>query len=51
MKQSLGWRDYRVYAERAVEFVREPKTEEHGTVAVFHDLYGNLWFLFQENDT
>lgn len=41
------WRDYRAYAERGVEFVREPKTEDYGTVAVFRDLYGNLWDLVE----
>lgn len=41
------WRDYRAYMERGVEFVREPKTEDYGTVAVFRDLYGNLWDLIQ----
>ncbi len=41
------WRDYRTYLERGVEFVREPKTEDYGTVAVFRDLYGNLWDLIQ----
>ena len=40
-------RDYRTYADRGVEFVREPKTESYGTVAVFRDLYGNLWDLIQ----
>ena len=36
---------------RGVEFVREPKEQSYGTVAVFKDLYGNLWDLveFQEN--
>jgi hypothetical protein len=28
-------------------FVREPKEEPYGTVAVFRDLYGNLWDLIQ----
>jgi len=41
------WRDYQKYVERGVEFVREPKTEDYGTVAVFRDLYGNLWDLVQ----
>lgn len=41
------WRDYRRYKERGVEFVREPKEESYGTVAVFQDLYGNLWDLLQ----
>ncbi|MBN1253609.1 MAG: VOC family protein [Bacteroidales bacterium] len=37
------WRDYNKMAERKIHFIREPKVEEHGTVAVFEDLYGNLW--------
>jgi catechol 2,3-dioxygenase-like lactoylglutathione lyase family enzyme len=37
------WRDYNEMRSRGVEFVREPKEEEYGTVAVFKDLYGNLW--------
>ena len=41
------WRDYENYRERGVTFVREPKTEEYGIVAVFQDLYGNLWDLVQ----
>ena len=41
------WRDYRAYQSRGVEFVREPRTETYGTVAVFRDLYGNLWDLLQ----
>lgn len=40
-------RDYRRYRNNGVIFVREPKTESYGTVAVFKDLYGNLWDLFQ----
>ena len=43
------WRDYRAYEEKGVEFVREPKHEDYGTVAVFRDLYGNLWDLVQPN--
>ena len=39
------WRDYESYKARGVEFVREPKEEAWGTVAVFRDLYGNLWDL------
>jgi catechol 2,3-dioxygenase-like lactoylglutathione lyase family enzyme len=41
------WRDYHTYVERGIRFVREPKTEGYGTVAVFEDLYGNLWDLIQ----
>ena len=43
------WRDHQKYVERGVEFVREPKTEDYGTVAVFRDLYGNLWDLVELN--
>lgn len=41
------WRDYRAYQSSGVEFVRPPRREAHGTVAVFKDLYGNLWDLIQ----
>ena len=41
------WRDYETYRERGIKFVRDPKTEDYGTVAVFEDLYGNLWDLIQ----
>ncbi|MEM7018612.1 MAG: VOC family protein [Pseudomonadota bacterium] len=41
------WRDYRNYQAKGVEFVREPKTEPYGTVAVFRDLYGNQWDLLE----
>ncbi len=41
------WRDYDSYKSKAIEFVREPKEMEYGTVAVFKDLYGNLWDLVQ----
>ena len=41
------WRDYHRYREAGIEFVREPKTESYGTVAVFRDLYGNLWDLVE----
>lgn len=44
------WRDYEAYRAKGVEFVREPKEESYGTVAVFADLYGNLWDLFQPNE-
>lgn len=40
-------RDYRALRAQRVEFVREPKNEPYGTVAVFKDLYGNLWDLIQ----
>ena len=41
------WRDYKEMIEKGIEFVREPKEEAYGTVAVFKDLYGNLWDLVQ----
>jgi hypothetical protein len=41
------WRDFRVYKGKGVIFVREPQEETFGTVAVFRDLYGNLWDLIQ----
>lgn len=40
-------RDYAALVSRGVVFVREPKTESYGTVAVFKDLYGNLWDLLE----
>ena len=41
------WQDYQMMVLRGIEFVREPKVEPYGTVAVFKDLYGNLWDLVQ----
>ena len=41
------WRDHAKLTALGVTFVREPKTESYGTVAVFKDLYGNLWDLLQ----
>ena len=41
------WRDYRRLLENEVVFVREPRVEKYGTVAVFRDLYGNLWDLIE----
>ena len=41
------WRDYERYKAQGIVFVREPKNEPYGTVAVFKDLYGNLWDLVQ----
>lgn len=37
------WRDYNAMVSKGVKFIREPKEEPYGTVAVFEDLYGNLW--------
>jgi len=41
------WRDFRNYQGKGVVFIREPKEEPYGTVAVFQDLYGNQWDLIQ----
>jgi len=41
------WRDYKNMIDKAVKFVRAPKEEAYGTVAVFEDLYGNLWDLIE----
>jgi len=44
------WRDYNDMTVKGIKFVREPKEQPYGTVAVFEDLYGNLWDLLQLND-
>ena len=41
------WRDYDRYQKNKVVFVRGPVNEVYGTVAVFKDLYGNLWDLVE----
>jgi catechol 2,3-dioxygenase-like lactoylglutathione lyase family enzyme len=41
------WRDYERYEDKGVDFVRGPAIETYGTVAVFRDLYGNLWDLLE----
>jgi catechol 2,3-dioxygenase-like lactoylglutathione lyase family enzyme len=41
------WTDYETMVKDGIEFVREPKVETYGTVAVFKDLYGNLWDLLE----
>ena len=47
LKTDDFWRDYEAFRDRGVEFVREPKVEDYGTVAVFADLYRNLWDLIE----
>ena len=44
------WQDYQMMVLRGIEFVREPKVESYGTVAVFKDLYGNLWDLVEHKN-
>ena len=41
------WRDYHAMTTDGIRFVRPPAEEPYGTVAVFEDLYGNLWDLIQ----
>jgi catechol 2,3-dioxygenase-like lactoylglutathione lyase family enzyme len=41
------WRDYDQMLSRGITFVREPRNEPYGIVAVFEDLYGNLWDLLE----
>nr|WP_242596374.1 VOC family protein [Enterococcus ureasiticus] len=41
------YRDYNNMIANGIEFVREPKEADYGVVAVFKDLYGNLWDLVQ----
>ena len=41
------WKDHKALQQNGVEFVREPVEERWGTVAVFKDLYGNLWDLIE----
>lgn len=43
------WRDYQKMKERKIKFVRTPQDLEYGTVAVFEDLYGNLWDFIEPN--
>ncbi len=40
-------RDFQLFKSKGVRFVRPPKMESYGKVAVFEDLYGNLWDLIQ----
>jgi catechol 2,3-dioxygenase-like lactoylglutathione lyase family enzyme len=41
------WRDFNEMRAAGIKFIREPKEASYGTVAVFEDLYGNLWDLIQ----
>ena len=41
------WRDYYEMISFGIKFVREPKTAPYGIVAVFEDVYGNLWDLVE----
>jgi catechol 2,3-dioxygenase-like lactoylglutathione lyase family enzyme len=43
------WRDYNEMTRQGIKFVRKPQKQEYGMVAVFEDLYGNLWDLLELN--
>ncbi len=43
-------RDYNKMVSRGIEFVRGPVLEEYGQVAVFKDLYGNLWDFIEPTE-
>src|SRR6476659_6853840 len=45
------WRDYETMLTNKIHFVRSPTEETYGTVAVFEDLYGNLWDLIQPKES
>ncbi|MFS4446306.1 VOC family protein [Maribacter sp. 2307UL18-2] len=44
------WRDYNAMLERGISFTRPPTEYDYGTVAVFEDLYGNLWDLLEPSN-
>ncbi len=44
------WRDYTKMMDRKINFVRPPTEYAYGIVAVFEDLYGNLWDLLEPNE-
>lgn len=47
LKTDDFWRDYKNMQNQGIKFTREPIKEDYGTVAVFTDLYGNLWDLIE----
>jgi catechol 2,3-dioxygenase-like lactoylglutathione lyase family enzyme len=44
------WRDYHGMVSEGIRFIRAPREESYGVVAVFEDLYGNQWDLLQLRD-
>jgi catechol 2,3-dioxygenase-like lactoylglutathione lyase family enzyme len=44
------WRDYEKMKAKEIKFVRPPQDFDYGTVAVFEDLYGNMWDLIEPNE-
>jgi catechol 2,3-dioxygenase-like lactoylglutathione lyase family enzyme len=49
LKTDDFWRDYNYMKSVDIKFIREPQNQDYGIVAVFEDLYGNLWDLLQLN--
>jgi hypothetical protein len=45
------WRDYNAMVSNSIHFVRPPAEESYGIVAVFEDLYGNLWDLIEPKES
>jgi catechol 2,3-dioxygenase-like lactoylglutathione lyase family enzyme len=45
------WRDYNAMLANKINFIRPPLEEPYGTVAVFEDLYGNLWDLIEKKES
>lgn len=44
-------RDFQNLVDHNIKIIRPPSQEVYGTVAVFEDIYGNLWDLIEPNDT
>jgi len=44
------WRDFNKMTDRKINFVSAPNKFEYGTVAVFEDLYGNMWDLIEPKE-
>lgn len=44
-------KDYQNLIDHQIEIVRQPQKEEYGTVAVFKDLYGNLWDMIEPTES
>lgn len=44
-------RDYRAFQQAGIQFIRPPKEENYGKVAVFEDVYGNRWDLLEPKQT
>ena len=41
------WRDFITYKSKGIVFIRDLPSRVYGTVAVFKDLYGNLWDMLE----